>query len=97
MSAHGKWNITIKTPMGDKSGVLDLIVEGASLRGSLSDGEHRAAFSGGGVDGNKLTWSAKIAKPMRMSFKFTAIVDADHIRGEAKYLLGTAPFSGTRA
>jgi hypothetical protein len=41
MSAHGKWNITIKTP--------------------------------------------------------TAIVDADHIRGDAKYLFGTAPFSGTRA
>ena len=97
MSAHGKWNITIKTPMGDKSGVLDLVVEGASLSGSLSDGDHFATFSGGAVVGNKLTWSAKIAKPMRMSFKFTAIVDADHIRGEAKYLLGTAPFSGTRA
>jgi hypothetical protein len=97
MSAQGKWNITIKTPMGDKSGVLDLVVEGASLSGSLSDGEHFAAFADGTVDGNTLTWSAKIVKPMRMSLKFTAIVDADHIRGEAKYLLGKAPFSGTRA
>jgi len=23
---QGKWNITIKTPMGDKSGVLDLLI-----------------------------------------------------------------------
>jgi hypothetical protein len=34
MPAHGKWNITIRTPMGDKSGVLGLVVEGASLSGT---------------------------------------------------------------
>ncbi len=96
MSVQGKWNITIKTPMGDRSGVLELIVDGAKLSGSLSDGEHFAAIADGRIDGNKLTWSAKIAKPMRMSFKFSATVDADHIHGSANYLLGRATFSGTR-
>ena len=33
---QGKWNITIKTPMGDKSGVLELKAEGTALTGSLS-------------------------------------------------------------
>ena len=28
---QGKWNITIKTPMGDKSGVLELLVSGKTL------------------------------------------------------------------
>jgi hypothetical protein len=93
----GKWNITIKTPMGDKSGVLDLKSEGTSLTGSLSDAEHHAAISDGKVMGNSLSWSAKITKPMRMSFKFTAIVDADRISGAAKHLLGKATFTGTRA
>jgi hypothetical protein len=94
---QGKWNITIKTPMGDKSGVLELKTEGASLTGSLSDAEYYAAISDGKVDGNTLSWSAKITKPMRMSFKFTATVEADRISGAAKHLLGKATFSGTRA
>jgi hypothetical protein len=94
---QGKWNITIKTPLGDKSGVLELKTEGARLTGSLSDAEHYAAISDGKVDGNTLSWSAKITKPMRMSFKFTATVEADRISGAAKHLLGKATFTGTRA
>jgi hypothetical protein len=94
---QGKWNITIKTPMGDKAGVLELKTDGNALTGSLSDAEHHVAISDGKVDGNKLSWSAKIAKPMRMSFKFTATVEADRISGAAKHLLGKATFTGTRA
>jgi hypothetical protein len=94
---QGKWNITIKTPMGDKSGVLELKTEGSRLTGSLSDAEHYAAISDGKVDGNTLSWSAKITKPMRMNFKFTATVEADRISGAAKHLLGKATFTGTRA
>jgi hypothetical protein len=94
---QGKWNITIKTPMGDQSGVLDLWTDGTALTGSLFNAEHHAAISDGKVDGNKLSWSAKITKPMRMSFKFTATVEADRISGTAKHLLGKATFTGTRA
>jgi hypothetical protein len=93
----GKWNITLKTPVGDKSGVLDLRTEGATLTGSLSDGEHLAAITDGKIDGNNLSWSAKITQPMRMSIKFTATVEADCINGAAKHLLGKATFTGTRA
>ncbi len=44
---QGKWQITIKTPMGDKSGVLDLKVEGTTLTGSLSDDSHHIPISDG--------------------------------------------------
>ena len=97
MSVQGKWAITIKTPMGERRGVLDLIVEGATLSGSLTDGEHFAAITDGRIQGNKLTWSAKITQPMRMSFKFAATVDTDRIDGNAKHLLGSATFTGVRA
>ena len=93
---QGKWNITIKTPMGDKSGVLDLAVSGKTLTGSLSDAEYHVDISDGRVDGNKLSWKAKITKPMRLSFKFSAIVEHDRISGDARHLLGSATFSGTR-
>jgi aerobic carbon-monoxide dehydrogenase large subunit len=94
---QGKWNITLKTPMGDKSGVLELQVNGDELSGSLSDGEHFAEISDGKIKGNHLSWSAKIIKPMRLTFKFNAQVEEDRISGSAKHLLGCATFAGTRA
>ncbi len=94
---QGKWNITLKTPMGEKSGVLELNAAGTKLTGSLSDGEHYVAITDGKLSGNRLSWSAQIAKPMKMNIKFTATVDADRISGDAKHLLGKATFIGTRA
>lgn len=96
MSVQGKWNITIKTPMGDKTGVLELVVDGATLSGSLFDDDHFAVISNGRIEGNTLEWSAKITKPMRMSFKFIATVDADRIEGSAKHWFGSASFHGRR-
>jgi hypothetical protein len=93
---QGKWKITIQTPMGEKSGVLELLVNGKALTGSLSDAEHHVAISDGKIDGNRLSWHAKITKPMRLNFKFTAIVDEDRISGTARHMLGSATFSGTR-
>jgi hypothetical protein len=93
---QGKWNITIDTPMGEKSGVLELLVSGNKLSGSLSDADHHVAISDGRIEGNKLSWQAKITKPMRLSFKFTATVDQDRISGAARHMLGTATFSGKR-
>jgi hypothetical protein len=94
---QGKWNITIKTPMGDRSGVLELKVDGKILTGSLSDAEHHVLISDGSVEGNKLKWKAKITKPMNLSFKFTATVEHDRISGDARHMLGSATFSVTRA
>jgi hypothetical protein len=93
---QGKWQITINTPMGEKSGVLELLVSGKALTGSISDAEHHVAISDGKIEGNKLSWQAKITKPMRLNFKFTAIVDENRISGAARHMLGTATFSGTR-
>ena len=94
---QGRWNIALKTPMGDKSGVLELQADGATLTGSLSDGEHHAEITDGKIVDNRLSWSAKITKPMNMTFKFTATVDEDRISGDARHLLGKATFTGTRA
>ena len=96
-AAHGKWNVEIKTPIGDRSGVLDLRVDGGKVTGSLSDGEHHVQISDGKVVGNQLSWSAKLEKPMRLTFKFSAVVDGERISGTARNLLGSATFTGVRA
>jgi len=97
MTAQGKWDITIKTPMGVMAGVLTLAVDGANLTGSLSNAEHDVPISNGKVQGNSLSWSASLKKPVAMTFKFTATVDADRIGGVAKHFLGKAEFSGRRS
>jgi hypothetical protein len=95
---QGRWSITIATPMGDKSGVLELRVDGAGvLSGSLSDADHHVDISDGKVEGNHVSWRAMITKPMRLSFKFTAVVEENRITGIARHMLGTAPFTGTKA
>jgi hypothetical protein len=96
MSAQGKWNVTIDTPMGEKTGVLELTSDGANLSGSLYDDEHRAEISEGRDVGGELTWTVKLTRPMRLSLKFTARVDGDRIEGMARHLLGKARFHGTR-
>jgi hypothetical protein len=94
---QGKWNIVLNTPMGERRGVLALETAGTTLTGSMSDGEHVAVISDGRVDGNRLSWSAKLTKPMRMSLKITAQVDDDRISGSARHLFGSATFTGVRA
>ena len=94
---QGKWNITVKTPVGDKQGVLELRVEGSKLSGRMTNPDYGVEFSDGRVSGNQLEWSAKLEKPMRMTLKFSAAVVADRIEGKAKHMLGSVTFSGTRA
>ncbi|HLW25274.1 MAG TPA: hypothetical protein VKT22_13020 [Steroidobacteraceae bacterium] len=96
MNAQGKWNIVIRTPAGERAGVLDLKVEGDRFTGSLSDAEYYAPINDGRIEGNRLRWSARITKPMKMNFKFTATVEADRIEGSAHHLLISARFSGSR-
>jgi len=82
--------------MGDKSGVLELRVDGNTVTGSLSHADQHVDITDGRIEGNRLSWRAKISKPMRLSFKFTAVVEENRISGAARHMLGSAPFSGTR-
>src|SRR5579872_3015550 len=93
----GKWQVVLNTPVGERRGVLELKVDGNSLTGSLSDGEHHALIMDGKIRGSELSWSAKIEKPMRLTFKFSARVEKDKISGSARHMLGSATFTGVRA
>jgi hypothetical protein len=94
---QGKWNITMQTPMGEKQGVLELETTGNALTGYLTHAEYHAPISEGRIEGNTLSWTAKLTQPLKMNFKFTATIEADRISGAAKYFLGKVTFTGTRA
>ncbi len=98
MAIDGKWNVTIKSPMGNQSSTLTLETNGNVLSGSLDSPQGGAESVDGVVDGNSLTWKTTITEPMQMTLGFTATVDGDNIEGEVELgAFGKAGLSGTRA
>lgn len=98
MSAQGRWDIKLKSPMGEQAATLDLAVDGSALTGRLESPLASADLEDGEIDGDKLSWSAKVTKPMPLKMDFTATVSGDTISGDASFgSFGNATFEGTRA
>ncbi len=98
MAVDGKWNIVIKTPMGDQNGVLTLKQEGDALTGEMSGASGSGAIENGKVEGDKLMWHAQVTTPMPITLEFEGTVEGDGISGNVKLgAFGTSTFSGTAA
>ena len=98
MAVDGKWNITIKTPMGDQTGVLTLKQEGDALTGEMSGSSGTAPIENGKVEGDTLSWHAKVTTPMPITLEFDGKVEGDSISGNVKLgAFGTSTFSGAAA
>lgn len=98
MSAQGRWDIKLKSPMGEQAATLDLAVDGTTLTGRLESPLATADLEDGEIDGDKLSWSASVTKPMPIKMEFTATVSGDSISGDATFgAFGSATFEGARA
>jgi hypothetical protein len=98
MAVDGVWNVTMKSPMGNDTGTLELHADGGSLTGRLASSQGSLDIAEGTVDGAKVAFTAQVESPMKMTLKFAATVDGDAIRGSMKFgVLGKASFTGTRA
>lgn len=97
MSVDGNWNITMDTPMGQRTSTLALKAAGGKLEGRQSGEEGAADIVDGTVDGNNVAWKISITQPMAMTLEFTGTVDGNALSGSVKLgMFGTAPFTGTR-
>jgi len=97
MAVDGKWEITINSPMGAQKATLDLATSGDSLTGTQAAAQGSGPLENGKVDGNNLSWSAKISSPMPMTLDFTGTVDGDKLSGSVKAgSFGSFPFTGNR-
>ncbi|MGF1543622.1 MAG: hypothetical protein ACFB00_03820 [Parvularculaceae bacterium] len=98
MAVDGKWNMTIKTPMGDQNGTVTLNADGGALTGEMSGSTGTTEIKDGTVDGDKVAWKADITSPMPMTLEFNGSVDGDAISGDVKLgAFGQSTFSGARA
>ena len=97
MAADGKWEIVINSPLGAQKAQLDLKTDGASLTGTQQAAQGSGPLENGKVEGNNLSWSAKITSPMPMTLDFTGTVEGDKLSGSVKAgSFGSFPFTGTR-
>jgi len=97
MAVDGKWEIVINSPLGAQKAQLDLKADGSTLTGSQQAAQGSGPLENGKVDGNNLSWSAKINSPMPMTLDFSGAVDGDKLSGSVKAgSFGSFPFSGTR-
>ena len=65
MSITGFWNVSISTPIGAQSVVLELIERGGAVKGIAKGNAESTPLLDPVLDGNRLTWKQSITKPMR--------------------------------
>lgn len=98
MSVEGKWNITIKSPIGDQAAVLTVVPDNAGgFTGSVA-GDMGTLDITGKVEGESLSWKMKTEKPMPVELTCNADVEGDTLSGKVKAgVFATMGLTGTRA
>jgi len=76
---------------------LDIATNGGALTGTQQAAQGSGPLENGKVDGDNVTWSAKITSPMPLTLDFTGTVDGDKLSGSVKAgSFGSFPFTGNR-
>jgi hypothetical protein len=98
MSADGKWDVTINSPMGARTVKLDIKTSGKTFAGVASGGaDGQTTEFSGNVDGDTLTWSQNITQPMALKLDFTVKVAGNDMNGSVQAgAFGSSPLTGKR-
>jgi len=98
MAVDGNWNITMSTPMGDRSATLSLKSAGGTLTGTQAAEGNSVEIFDGTVNGDDVFWKVAITNPMPLTLEFTGKVSGNAISGEMGIgPMGSFPFTGIRA
>ena len=94
----GKWNCSVDSPMGEQDFVLTVVSNGDSFTGSAEGNIGHKDIPEGVVNGNELSWSMAISKPMPITLSCKATVSGDNLEGRVKAgIFGTFVIKGSRA
>ena len=94
----GKWNCTVESPMGEQEFVLTVISDGDRFTGSAVGNIGSKDIDEGSVDGNTVSWTMHISKPMPLTLACKATVSGDTLEGKVKAgIFGSFPITGTRS
>ena len=98
MAIDGKWNLTIQTPLGEQTSVLEVASASGALTGTQSGDQGTQAIENGTISGDEASWSIDIVVPMPLTLTFTGTVAGDSLSGTVTLgAFGESTFSGQRA
>jgi hypothetical protein len=98
MPVDGTWNLTMQTPMGERTSSVTLSSAGGKLTGTQTAEGNSAPITDGTVNGDNARWSVAITNPMPLTLAFDGNVNGDDMTGDMMITgFGTWPFTGTRA
>ncbi|HEX7042998.1 MAG TPA: hypothetical protein VF203_00150 [Burkholderiales bacterium] len=97
MSVVGNWKLTMETPFGVQTPLLEIKEAGGVYSGTLAGSTGTAELEQLKVEGNRVSFSAKVSTPMgSFPVSFSASVDGNDMKGEYETMMGKTPFSGVR-
>ncbi|MCY9691412.1 DJ-1/PfpI family protein [Paenibacillus alginolyticus] len=93
----GDWDTTIATPVGKLEVRLSITTSNGMILGKATQGSETVEFINPVLQNNKLTWSLRITKPMRLNLKFEVTADGEHMTGIARAgILPASKLTGKR-
>ncbi|SEH03671.1 hypothetical protein SAMN05444920_14137 [Nonomuraea solani] len=67
MNPAGTWDLSLSTPIGELSAVVELRENGGAWQGTASGGGEEIELRDITVHGNRIVWTQPITKPMRLN------------------------------
>jgi hypothetical protein len=98
MLVTGTWNISISTPIGAQSVVLELTENNGVVTGIAKGTNESTPLIDPVLEGKRLTWKQSITKPMRLNLTFEVTIEGDTLTGTSRAgMLPSSKVTGTRA
>lgn len=95
--AVGTWNLTIKTPIGTQQVELRVWEDDGILAGTATGAQETVPLVDPRFEGDTLTWSQSITRPLRLNLRFDVTIDGDTLAGSSKAgRLPRSKVTGTR-
>jgi cytochrome P450 len=92
-----QWQFTLQTPVGPQEMTLQLVRDAGTFTGKIDSPMGSELIKNGQIDGNTLTWTMAVKKPMPITLKFEAQAQGDTLTGNAKLgMFGNAKLAGRR-
>lgn len=98
VAIDGRWTVTVNTPMGEQISALTLRTEeGGRLQGEQVNNFGSVKLEDGRVDGDRASWTVKLAAPFPITLTVEATVAGDVLTGQVTAgQLGVSPMTGVR-
>ena len=93
----GRWKLTLKTPMGVRTPVIDIAESGSGFSGTITDDTGTRELFDVNAQGNRLDFIAEVKSPMgKMKLKFSCSASGDTLSGKVKTPIGRDSFGGEK-